>query len=59
MEGGGRQSGEGTGAYCLGGDALLSDPDGKSTIGGEDFATVILDEIDNPTHHRQRFTVVH
>jgi putative NADH-flavin reductase len=26
-------------------------------ISGPDFATAIIDEIENPTHRRQRFTV--
>jgi len=47
------------GAYRLGGDVLLTDAAGKSTIGGEDFAAAILDEIEHPAHHRQRFTVAY
>jgi len=51
--------GKHTGSYRLGGNLLLTAADGKSTIGGEDFADAILDEIDKPTHHRQRFTVAY
>jgi uncharacterized protein len=45
--------------YRVGGDVLLTDAEGKTMIGGEDFATAILDEIDKPVHHRQRFTVAY
>jgi putative NADH-flavin reductase len=51
--------GERTGTYRIGGDVLLTDPAGKSTIGGEDFAAAILDELDRQAHHRQRFTVAY
>jgi putative NADH-flavin reductase len=51
--------GERTGSYRLGGDVLLRDADGRSTIGGADFALAVVDEIDNPAHHRQRFTVAY
>jgi putative NADH-flavin reductase len=51
--------GERLGHYRVGGDILLSDADGKSVIGGEDFAIAFLDEIDKPAHHRARFTVAY
>ena len=49
--------GERTGAYRTGDDILLVGADGNSFIGGADFAIAVLDEIENPTHHRARFTV--
>jgi putative NADH-flavin reductase len=51
--------GERTGSYRTGGEVLLSDADGNSFIGGEDFAIAFLDEIETPTHHRERFGVAY
>lgn len=47
------------GAYQLGGDVLLRDADGNSTISAADLALAILDEIETPAHHRARFTAIH
>lgn len=49
--------GERTGKFRLGGDQLLTAADGKSHISYEDYAIALLDEIENPRHIRQRFTV--
>ena len=49
--------GERTGKYRLGGDTLVVDTEGKSFIGGEDFAIAVADEIETPKHRNQRFTV--
>ena len=49
---------ESKGAYVLGGDVLLRDADGASTISADDLALAILDEIETPTHHRSRFTAI-
>jgi len=49
--------GERTGTYRTGGDVLLADDEGSSFISGADFATALVDELENPTHRRQRFTV--
>lgn len=49
--------GERTGNFRLGGDDLLSDTEGKSHISYEDYAVALLDEIEQPKHSRQRFTV--
>ncbi|MGI8680547.1 MAG: NAD(P)-dependent oxidoreductase [Mycobacteriales bacterium] len=46
-----------TGHYRTGTDELLIEPDGRSYISMEDMAVAILDEIEAPTHRRQRFTV--
>ena len=50
---------ESKGQYVLGGDVLLKDADGNSTISAADLALAILDEIETPTHHRRRFTAIH
>lgn len=49
--------GERTGSYRDGGDVIVRDADGNSTISGADFAVAFLDEIENPKHRRERFTV--
>jgi putative NADH-flavin reductase len=49
--------GERTGHFRLGGDQLLRDAQGESHISMEDFAIAMVDEVEQPTHHRQRFTV--
>jgi uncharacterized protein len=49
--------GERTGTFRLGKDELLTAEDGKSHISYEDYAVALLDEIEQPKHSRQRFTV--
>ena len=49
--------GERTARFRIGGDALLSDAEGKSAISMEDYAIAMVDEIEQPKHPRQRFTV--
>lgn len=51
--------GEATGSYRVGGDVLLADAEGTSFISGADLAVAIVDEIETPTHRRQRFTVAY
>jgi putative NADH-flavin reductase len=51
--------GERTGVFRLGGDVLLSGPDGRSTISGADYAIAFVDEIDKPAHHQARFSVAY
>lgn len=46
------------GAYTLGGDVLLRDADGGSTISAADLALAIVDEIETAKHHRARFTAI-
>jgi putative NADH-flavin reductase len=46
------------GTYVRGGDVLLRDADGASTISADDLALAILDEIDSPAHRRGRFTAI-
>ena len=51
------RAGERTGRFRLGGDQLLFDASGRSSISYEDFAFAILDEIEWPRHIQRRFTV--
>jgi uncharacterized protein len=51
--------GEATGRYRVGGDVLLTDADGNSNISGADYAKAFVDEIEQPEHRRQRFTVAY
>jgi len=51
------EPGERTGKFRLGKDQLIVDKDGKSNISVEDYAVAMLDEIDSPAHHRERFTI--
>jgi uncharacterized protein len=51
------QAGERTGVFRLGKNELLFGSDGKSWISYEDYAIALLDEIENPKHIQQRFTV--
>jgi putative NADH-flavin reductase len=46
-----------TGTYRDGGDVLVRAADGSSTISGADLAVAIVDEIEAPKHHRDRFAV--
>lgn len=48
--------GERTGSFRLGRDDLLSNAQGSS-ISYEDFAVAMVDELEQPAHIRQRFTV--
>jgi putative NADH-flavin reductase len=56
---GGFAPGEARGTYRVGGDVLLTDGAGNSFIGGADFATAVVDEIEQPAHRRARFTVAY
>ncbi len=49
--------GQRTGKFRLGQDTLLTTPDGKSAISMEDYAIALADELEQPQHRRQRFTV--
>lgn len=50
-------AGERTGVYRDGGDVLVTDADGESYISGPDLGVAVVDEIENPRHSRERFTV--
>ena len=49
--------GERTGKFRLGKDHLLFGDDGQSRISLEDYAVAMIDELERPAHHRERFTV--
>jgi uncharacterized protein len=49
--------GKRTGKFQLGKDDMIYGPDGKSNISVEDYAVAMLDEAENPAHHRERFTI--
>jgi putative NADH-flavin reductase len=50
--------GERTGKYELGGDGVPPARDGQpASISTDDLAVAVLDEIEKPKHHRQRFSV--
>lgn len=46
-----------TGKFRIGKDHLLTDAEGVSAISMQDYAMAMLDELENPRHTRQRFTV--
>jgi putative NADH-flavin reductase len=49
--------GERTGKFRIGKDHLLFGPDGQSRISMEDYAVAMVDELESPKHHSERFTV--
>jgi putative NADH-flavin reductase len=51
------QPGERTGKFRLGKSELISDDKGESRISMEDYAIALVDEIEKPTHRRQRFSI--
>lgn len=50
--------GERTGSYQAGKDHLLINSKGNSYVSYEDYAIAVLDELENPKHVNERFTVV-
>lgn len=49
--------GERTGKFRIGKDQLLTDASGTSRISTQDYAVAMLNEVEKPSHVRQRFTV--
>ena len=49
--------GERTGKFRLGKDHVIYDDKGESRITLEDYAVAMVDEMERPAHHRERFTV--
>ena len=49
--------GEKKGTYRLGKDELIVDIHGESNISVEDYAVAMINEVENPHHHRERFTI--
>ncbi len=50
-------SGEAKGGYRLGKDDLVIDTNGESHINVGDYAVAMVDELETPAHHRERFTI--
>lgn len=50
------EPGERTGRFTLGLDDLVTDAEGTSHISAEDYAVVLIDELENGAHLRRRFT---
>ncbi len=46
-----------TGKYRLGNDYLVTNEKGESKISLEDYAMAMIDEVETPNHHRERFTI--
>ncbi len=51
------EPGERTGKYRLGKDDLIVDAKGESKISVEDYAKAMIDELETPAHHQERFTI--
>ncbi|MCB1240919.1 MAG: NAD-dependent epimerase, partial [Tetrasphaera sp.] len=51
--------GERTGTYRVGDEIALFDADGDSNMSGADFALAIVDEIENPRHHREHISIAY
>jgi len=51
------QPGERTGEFTLGGDELVVDNDGQSQVSAEDYAVALVDEVEEPAHTGERFTL--
>jgi putative NADH-flavin reductase len=53
------EAGERTGKYRLGGTNMIFDANGNSHISYEDYAVALVDEIANPKHLRQQFSIAY
>lgn len=51
------RSGKRTGKFRIGKDNLIEDERGVSAISVEDFAVAMINELEKPAHHRERFTI--
>ncbi len=51
------EPGQRTGKFRLGSEQLLVNENGESRISNQDFAVAVIDELEQPQHHQQRFTV--
>ena len=52
------EKGERTGKFRLGKDDLIVDPaTGTSHISVQDYAVAMVDELEKPAHHKERFTI--
>lgn len=46
-----------TGKFRLGKDDMIVNEKGESKISVQDYAMALIDEVEKPTHHRERFTI--
>ena len=46
-----------TGKFRLGKDDLIVNETGESKISVQDYAMAMIDEVESPAHHRERFTI--
>lgn len=51
------QEGKKTGNYRLGKDDLIVDAEGNSHISVQDYADAMVNELEKPAHHKERFTI--
>ena len=51
------EPGKRTGKFRLGKDDLIVDENGNSHISVKDYAVAMVDELENPKHHYERFTI--
>jgi putative NADH-flavin reductase len=51
------EPGERTGKFRLGKDDLIVNEKGESKISVQDYAVAMIDELEKPAHHRERFTI--
>jgi putative NADH-flavin reductase len=51
------EPGERTGKFRLGLDDLIADENHQSRISMEDYSIALVDELEKPAHHRERFTI--
>jgi len=51
------EKGERTGKYRLGKDDLIVDGNGQSHISVQDYAMAMVNELETPAHHKERFTI--
>ena len=51
------EKGERTGNFRLGKDDLIVDANGQSHISVQDYAFAMVDELEKPAHHKERFTI--
>lgn len=49
--------GKKTGVFRLGKDDLIVDAEGNSHISVQDYAVAMVDELEKPAHHQERFTI--
>lgn len=51
------EAGQRTGKFRLGKDELIVNNEGESKISVQDYAVAMIDELEKPAHHRERFTI--